>query len=69
MDCARGIVQSGIKEVVVDKKWVTNNLKKFGKRDRRTIEMFDEVGVALRKYEPAYVEIKKINDGIDYPFI
>ncbi|MEK6840902.1 MAG: deaminase [Nanoarchaeota archaeon] len=63
MDCGRAIVQSGIREVIVDKKWKTNNLNEWDKRNRRTLEMFEEVGIRLRYHHTRYVEIKKINDG------
>ena len=65
--CARGIVQSGIKEVVVDKKWRPNYAKEWAERNRRTLEMFEEVGVILRHHETEYVQIKKINDGVVSP--
>lgn len=67
MDCARGVIQSGIKEVVIDKKWITNYSKEFLERDRRSIEMFKETGVELRRHNPSYVNIEKINDGVVYP--
>lgn len=66
MDCARGIVQSGIREVVVDKKWDIN-LEEWAARNRRTIEMFEETGVNLRHHDTKYIEIKKFNDGVALP--
>lgn len=66
MDCARGIIQSGIKEVVIDEKWITNYSRDFVERDQRSMEIFKETGVTLRKYNPSYVNIEKINDGIVY---
>lgn len=62
MDCARGIVQSGIREVVVDTKW--ENLEERAERNKRTLEMFSETGVKIRYYDTRYVRIQKINDGI-----
>jgi len=67
MDCARGIVQSGIKEIVVDKKWDSNHLEEWAERNRRTLEMFGETGIRLRYHETNYVEIKKFNDGVFLP--
>lgn len=64
MDCARGIVQSGIKEVIVDKKWDTNDLRRNRERNRRTLKMFKEVGVKLKYHNPKYVPIQKLNDGL-----
>ena len=66
MDCARGIVQSGIAEVVVDKKWLTNS-DEWTERNKRTLEMLGEVGVNLREYKPEYIRIVKMNDGIVLP--
>ncbi|MCX6749126.1 MAG: deaminase [Candidatus Pacearchaeota archaeon] len=68
MDCARGIVQSGIREVVVDKKWETNT-QNWAERNRRTLEMFAEVGVKLRDYDTKYVPIIRFNDGVAFPLI
>ena len=66
IDCARGIVQSGIREVVVDKKWETNT-EDWSERNRRSIEMFGEVDVGLRYHETNYVEIFGFNDGVRLP--
>ena len=51
MDCARGIVQSGILEVVVDKEWEKNNPPEWAKHAEKSILMFEEVGVKLRYWE------------------
>jgi len=63
MDCARGIVQSGIVEIVVDKNWPTNS-KEETERNRRTREMLGEVRVSLREHEPKYMQLKRFNDGV-----
>ena len=63
MDCARGIVQSGITEVIVDKVWDADNSDKWRDHGKRTIEMFKEVGVKLRYWEGNFVEIKKLEHG------
>jgi dCMP deaminase len=65
MPCARGIRQSGIGEVVVDKKWETNT-EDWSKRNKRTIEMFKEVGINLRYHEANYIKIIGFNDGIKF---
>ena len=65
MDCARGIVQKGIKEVVVDLKWETNNPS--AERNRRTLEMFAETGVSLRYHNTNYVRLEGMNDGVSSP--
>ncbi len=64
MDCSRGVVQSGIKEVVVDKKWNFGNSPKWREQNKRAVEMFKEVGVNLRYYDGNFIEIKKMNDGV-----
>lgn len=66
MDCARGILQSGIREVVVDKKWETNT-KNWTERNKRTLEMFEEVGLMLRYHNTQYVKIRGFNDGVAFP--
>ena len=69
MDCARGIVQSGIREVVVDKKWSPNTFIEWAKRNKRTIEMFEEVGIKLRYHDTKYTPLVMMNDGISVPLI
>ncbi len=65
MDCSRGIIQVGIKEVVVDKNWETNH--PGAERNRRTLEMFKEVGVNLREHYTRYIQLVKMNDGVVLP--
>lgn len=48
MDCARGIVQSGIKEVVVDEEWEDNKVEPWAEHVRRSLQLFEEAGVAVR---------------------
>jgi dCMP deaminase len=67
MDCARGIVQSGIREVVVDKTWNSGSSRKRIEHNKRTIEMFAEVGVALRDHSPRFIMPERFNDGVSYP--
>ena len=69
MDCGRAIVQSGIIEVVVDKKWNPNTFKEWAERNRRTLEMFEEVGVKLKYHDTNYIPLLKINDGTSIPLI
>ena len=69
MDCGRAIVQAGIREVVVDKKWNPNTLKEWAERNRRTLEMFEETGVKLRHHDTKYVPLIKMNDDISVPLI
>ena len=64
MDCARAIIQSGIKEVIVDKKWNDKNSEKWKEHTKRTIEMFNEVGIKIRYYEGETLKISKKRDGV-----
>jgi len=66
--CSRAIVQSGIEEVIVDKKWETNT-ENWTERNRRTIEMFEESGVKLRYHDTKYVQILGFNDGKSFPLV
>lgn len=63
MDCARGIVQAGIIEVVVDKKWDSDNGKKWSDHAKRTIQMFDEVGVKIRYWSGEIIQIERFRRG------
>jgi len=63
MDCARGVVQSGIKEVVVDKIWNLTNKDEDLEHSKRTIQMFKETGVSLRYWEGKLLNIKKYRRG------
>lgn len=63
MDCARGVVQSGILEVIVDKAWVMDNKSKWEEHAKRTIQMFNEVGVKMRYWEGNLLNIQKFRRG------
>jgi deoxycytidylate deaminase len=65
--CARLIVNSGIKEVVVDKKWNSGSSQKRLEHNRRTIQLFNEAGVNLRYHDTNYVKFVKMNDSIISP--
>jgi dCMP deaminase len=63
MDCARGIVQSGILEVIVDKMWNEGASPEDLEHSQRTIQMFKETGVKMRYWEGELLEIKKFRRG------
>jgi len=63
MDCARGVVQSGIIEVIVDKVWDNDNSEKWAENARRSLEMFREVGVNVRYWEGKLIDIVKYRRG------
>jgi len=56
MDCARAIVQAGIKKVIVHKQYVEDQAKKEGQEIwnnhiNRTIVLFEEAFVELEYYD------------------
>jgi len=63
MDCARAIIQSGIKEVVIDGKWNDDNSEKWREQARRSSEMVGEVGVKVRVYNGSFIELSKFHHG------
>ncbi|MEK7072801.1 MAG: deaminase [Patescibacteria group bacterium] len=63
MDCARAIVQSGIKEVVVDKSWDDQNPIEWQEHAQRTKQLFAEAEVKLRFWNGELVPIIKFNRG------
>ncbi len=62
-DCARAVIQSGIKEVVVDKAWNDNNTEKWKENAKRSMQMFKETGVSVRYYETKKKEIVRFRGG------
>ena len=63
MDCARGIVQEGIKEVIVDRDWNDGNYAQWKEHAARSIEMFGEAGVKLRFWEGELLSIYRFRSG------
>ncbi|MBU2612508.1 MAG: CMP deaminase [Nanoarchaeota archaeon] len=63
MDCARGIIQAGITEVIIDKKWDEKNPDIWKKHAGRSIAMFKEVGVKIRLWDGKVLKIKKFMRG------
>lgn len=59
MGCARAVVQSGIKEVVVDKAWDEKNEDIWKEEAERSVVLFKETGVTLRKIEYELIQIKR----------
>lgn len=60
-DCARGIIQSGIKEVIVDSSW--SNPDKWDENAKRTIIMFNETKVSLRYWSGELIQVYKFQRG------
>ncbi len=63
MDCARGIIQAGITEVIVDKKWDDKNPEMWREQAKRSLEMFNEVGVKVRYWNGEILPIEKFMRG------
>ncbi|MCR4327558.1 MAG: deaminase [Nanoarchaeota archaeon] len=63
MDCGRGVVQSGIVEVIVDKNWEKHNPPEWENHANKTKVMFDEVGIKLRHWEGKTANIEKFMRG------
>lgn len=62
-NCARGIIQSGILEVIVDEKWNKTNKGEDLEESKRTIQMFKETGVKIRYWNGELIELKKFRRG------
>jgi dCMP deaminase len=63
MDCARSIVQSGIKEVIVDKLWDDNNDDIWIENANRTKILFQEANIKLRFWEGLLIQITRFKRG------
>lgn len=61
--CARGIIQSGITEVIVDKDWDKNNSPEDLEESKRSLQMFLETGVKVRYWTGKLPKIKKFRRG------
>ena len=66
MDCGRAIVQSGITEVIVDSLWDFDNTDKWREHAKRTIEMFEELGLKIRYHERDLLKVIKWRGGKEY---
>lgn len=51
MNCARMIVQSGVTEVITHKLWDDDNHGIWIEHAERTLQLFKEAGVKIRKYD------------------
>lgn len=68
MNCARMIVQSGITEVIVSKRWCVDNYSVWEDHAKRTLILFKECGVTLREYDGHIIDkIICIKDQKEFP--
>jgi len=63
VECARGVINSGIKEVVVDKIWNDNNVDRWKEEAKISLVMFSEAGVKLRFWEGSLLDIYRLRRG------
>lgn len=62
-DCARAVIQSGIKEVIVDKSWNDDNYAHWLEEAQISLQMFKECGVKVRYWDGNLLEIYKYRRG------
>jgi dCMP deaminase len=65
-DCARGIIQSGIKEVIIDKKWDDGNYGIWVEQAEKSKIMFNETNVKIRYWDGEIFLIKKYRNGKEF---
>lgn len=63
MDCARGIVQSGIVKVIIDEAQKEISMEKWADHQVRAVEMFKEVGVELDYWRGKIIDVVKYRHG------
>lgn len=67
INCARAVIQVGIKEVVYPDVWNNVNAEKWAKEAEISKEMFDECGVKLRNYKGNIPnKIVALKRGVNY---
>ena len=65
-DCCIAIIQSGIREVIVDMDWNDNNSDKWADSAKRSFQMFKEAGVEVRFWTGELIDIYKFRRGSVY---
>ncbi len=63
MDCARAIVQSGIKEVIYDENDYFEKTPEWEEHFNRTKSLFKETKVGFRRFEGNYIKPFKLTRG------
>ncbi|MCX6747320.1 MAG: deaminase [Candidatus Pacearchaeota archaeon] len=61
--CARGVIQSGILEVIVDEIWNETNSEEDKKDGGYSLQMFKERGVKVRYWKGNLAKIEKFRRG------
>lgn len=67
MDCARAVIQSGIKEIIVDEKW--DNSPKWTENCKRSLDMFKEADIKVKYYSGNFIELHKFRNGEINPLV
>ena len=63
MDCGRGVVQVGIKEIIVDGTWDNDEDTKWKETCDRSLVLFEEAGVKVRQWSGKLIDIYKFRRG------
>ena len=64
MDCARGVIQAGLKKVIVHKEWVENTPPHWEDHAKRSTIMFMEAGIKVDIYDgPILGPLTGLRDG------
>lgn len=58
-DCARAIIQAGVKKVIIDEEWEANSPEKWKEHAIRTRTMLKEAGVELINYSIHSIDLLK----------
>ena len=58
-NCSRGIIQSGIKEVIIDKMWDETNSHEDKKNFEISLQMFNESGVKVKYWEGKLLNVER----------
>lgn len=61
--CVHMIINSGISEVIVDRKWNDNNYNQWVEQAERTKIMFAEAGIRLKFWEGELLQIHRFRNG------
>jgi len=65
-NCARSVINSGIREVIVDKWWNDNNMDIWEEMAKISSVMFEEAGVGIRFYDGEMLDIYRFRRGKGY---
>jgi dCMP deaminase len=69
MDCARGIVQSGISEVITHKKWDDSNIEIWNEHAKKSLTLFKEANIKFRIYNDKIISVIKSRKNKEEFFI